>query len=463
MTNILGIILSFIIPFVVGYIFLFFLFPKNDIDNPLRIGLAYGLGMGMLTQWMLLLGILNIPFNSIVIGAPLILISLIGILLLNRKKVFLPIKNQITPIQSKKFDFILLIFSLYVIYFTFYVFWRSLHIPISAWDAIATVGFKAKVFFFDQHIYQINQLPHNSYPLHTPFTETWIAFNIGYWDDKLIKAVFPMTFLSYLMIHYSFLKEITCQRWAMFGNVFLVSANFVVHHATIGYRDFNILYYNSVTVMLLVLWYRKNNNAFLILASLFAGFVTFVKLEGTAYLGIHTLLVLLILFYKKESKISEKVGDFIKFVIPSFAICSIFHIFKFFTIPVVGKGSASQDFDLNHLMMEFTVEQLERIPVIFSRFLDNFFLSGNWGLAWFILILSLVNSKKYKNFVEIKIIFTALNLFLCLNFFAFFLTQHYVWIAESNTALSRSILHFFPFVIILIILINFQIRKQTNI
>jgi len=291
----LNLTLSILIPFVTGYTFLSYLSKGGPLSIPFKMALAYGLGLGILTLWMFLLTLFHYSLNFLTITIPLLLCSISFLLLTPIKKTNIanPIDTKILketaplPLLPKIFiySFIILL-TLYIAHNILYVFWFSMNIPIYTWDATATVAFKAKIFYFEQSIPHLKLLPHPTYPLLTPLAETWVAINLEYWDEQFIKIIFPFAFLSYLIINYTFLKLYTNRIWALLGCAILLSSNLFIHHATISYRDFLLMYYNCTTIILLLLWQRTALNAFLILSAIFAGLTTFVKLEGTAFLGI---------------------------------------------------------------------------------------------------------------------------------------------------------------------------------
>jgi len=202
MSSIFDLSLSLLIPFSTGYAFLLWLDHKYAIPLSLKIALAYGLGLGLLAIWMLCLGMLQQNFNLFSIGMPLIIVtSILMIYNLKRKRHIKitkalvssrsyltnapdnPEHTKIPPrprvksspqdvyeITSKKsasqhgfMKFLKVAFIALLVVFIIqniiYVFWRSMAIPISTWDAIATIAFKAKIFFFEQSLPPLDLLP----------------------------------------------------------------------------------------------------------------------------------------------------------------------------------------------------------------------------------------------------------------------------------------------------------------
>ena len=335
----------------------------------------------------------------------------------------------------------------------YFVFWRALNVPLLSFDAIATVAFKAKVFYYEPVPPPLGLLPHRTYPLFVPFIESWISFNLGYWDDILIKAVFPFALLSFTVIVYNFLNVLTRPLWALMGCAILLSSNLFVYHATISYSDFFLMYFNCRAVMLLVLWHQNKTGGLLLLASLFAGLATFVKLEGTAFLLIYAVLFLMINLPSAVFNRAEKLMNSIKFLAPSFGIAAVFHLYKWMN-NILKEGSGTMDktdFDLS-------LAKITLIPHILFKFAKNLLMSGNWSMVWIILLLSLIGTKGRRLTGETKLIFLGLLMFFGLYFNFALMTTNYVWIAGESevTTLSRLLLHFYPLAVLLLVLINYS-------
>lgn len=457
--------LSVLVPFGAGYICLHLLCRNHPLSYSMKFGLSYGLGLGMTAIWMLFLYICHQPFNLNIIRLPLMLLIIIGLIVLfNIKKSLLKAEDEMSgPVSAMgsqnslmKALYAVLVFILfvYIAHNIYYVLWRAMTVPISSWDAIATVAFKGKIFFYEQTPPPLELLPHRSYPLFVPFIQSWIGFNLGFWDDILVKIIFPCMFLSYLAIHYNFLAHFTNRTWALIGCAVLVSSNLFVYHATISYRDFSLMYFNCTTVMLLLLWNQKKSDGLLVLAALFAGFATFTKLEGSSFLLIYSLLFILMNFPSTAFTKLQKFTNSLKFFLPSFSIALIYHIYKIYIHVIEEKAGMREK-----IKFDFTWEKMAFIPEILYKFAQNLFFSGNWGVVWMLVILSLIGMAKKRKTVETKLILLSLFLFFGLYFAISLLTTNYVWIVGEKgvTSLSRLLLHFYPLSVLLIVLLNYSV------
>jgi len=470
MSAVISLSISVLIPLCTGYTFLLFIHKNGTIPFSLKIALAYGLGLGLLSIWMLCLGICGQNFSIVSIGMPQIILSAVFLLLtFYRKKrpVLIDKGTTVIPQQkktsSRNIQIFQNIFVIYLLFFiastTLYVFWQSMTTPVSSWDAIAIIAYKAKIFYFEQSLPSLDLLPHKSYPLLVPFSQAWVAFNLGHWSDLLIKIIFPLAFLSYVIIQYKILEYFTNKIWSLFGCAILLSSNFFVYHATISYRDFYLMYYNCLTILLLLYWQKNNINTYLILAAFFAGFCSFTKLEGTSFQLIYLILISLILYHKKYMPIREKLINLLKFLIPSLSICILFHSFKFATNIGVYQSSIG-----NRVKIMWNWDYLNRVPQIIFSYTDNLFFSGNWNIIWWVTLISLIHLKNKRTF-EIHLLIVSLSLYFGLYFAVGLLTINFQYIggALSNQGLPRLILHFFPLSVFLIILLNYPHQRNQEL
>lgn len=459
MIMLLNILASVLIPLWLGYLLTSILTPRGFFKILPKLGISYGLGIGILSQIMLILSMLEIPLDLSNIRLPLIfLIILLTIYYCMKTQKQNPLQEKsnrpVKPFFLQRGPMLLMYF--YIGYNIFFVLWKTFYFPIQHWDAIATIGFKAKVIFFDQTIHRLS-LPWGAYPLLVPFTESWTALNLGYWDDILAKTMFPTISICLLTIQYSFVKEITNKFWGMMSLCLTLSSNFYIMHSSIGYRDIVMSYYACVSIILLLIWNKHAHTGILALASLFTGFVTFTKLEGTGYIFILYVLFILILTCKKSLNLAAKLKYLNIYLIPSFSIFIVFHLYK----NLIGVASLEQRTKLLN-----PDEILFRFKTTYLVFMENLFLTGNWNLVWFLLLISVVlRPKVLENRKETFLMGLTLLMFFGLYFLicTFTISFNHIAGVSSPTVLSRIILHFFPLAPILIVLLNYKkpIHEQT--
>ena len=106
LSNLIEVITIIALPIILGYSVLLIL-SRKQLPILLSLALSYGLGTGLLTQWMLLLGIIKIPFSIQTINYPLILITLVLLIIVNKSSKKNPLLKYARP-KRDKFDFLLL-------------------------------------------------------------------------------------------------------------------------------------------------------------------------------------------------------------------------------------------------------------------------------------------------------------------------------------------------------------------
>lgn len=113
-------------------------------------------------------------------------------------------------------------------------------------------------------------------------------------------------------------------------------------------------------------------------------------------------------------------------------------------------------FNLSKLQIETDTGVLNKIFVVLKKMYHNLFFSGNWNIMWIVFLISLLFLLKKKISSEVGMILTGILLYFGIYLCGYTFTQHYYWVAETHTVLSRCTLHFFPLAVLSIVLINFQ-------
>lgn len=437
---------SLLCPLIAGYALYIYLFRRVRVSLGLSLAIAYGLGSGILTHWMLLLSVVRIEFGIFWIVLPLLLIAGFFVLLAIGELIEAP--QRITrPAQDHCLArWLSRLLIPYLGFILLYVGWRGTHIPLCYWDEVDFIAFKAKAFFHERTILPLAEFPWSSYPLHVPLQQAWTAICLQRWDEQLVKITFPLTYFSYLIIHHQFLSSLKSRAAAWAGVAILVSGNFFTYHATTGYQDLTLMFYNCSAILMLLWWGRSRKSAFLLTAAVFSGLMTFVKLEAILYMLLHIALLLMILSRQKiYSPRSQK--HFFKYITVTLAIAAVYHSFKWFTrVPL-----NAERFDVT-----WAPDHWMRLWQTLRELASNLFLSGNWNIIWWVLIMSIVlNYEKIERSNETKLLLSMLGLFF--GIFAAFalLATPQIWASFNFTnTLSRVILHFYPLAPALIILLT---------
>ncbi len=450
---------SLLLPAAFGVVIIRMLLPHR-IPSLVVWMMGYGLGIGLLAQLMLILGILHIPYTFGSISAPVALIITIASWYKLRhpdSQVNTPRTEHRTPLSAV--DCALMGFIIYQIIF---VFWETFFIPVYKWDVIATHAFNAKILFHEQSLAFVKNFPTRAYPLQVPLLEMWVALNLGHWDDQLIKSIFFPMFLSLITFFYYFFSGTTNRRWGLIAVVFLLSSNLLINHASNGYRDLMMGYYNAAVFISLFLWHHRREHGWLVLAALFSACCSFVKLEGVGYVMMHLMGFFVLLMHHGEISFSKKLFSLIRFFIVSFGIASLYLVFKMTAFPPrAERVTACGHFELQSLLIDWSWATVSRGLVVLQYFFEDLFLSWNWSLIWFLLALSLPKILRTRYQAEAWALFISLVGFFGVHFLGFSLTQHYA-LVTTHLGLSRMILHFFPLGVMLLVLLNLPSRAAED-
>ena len=396
----LGIITSLLIPTYVGFVLQEILF-RRPPPFALRMSLSYGLGLGVITQWMLGLGILGVSYNLLTVGCPLLILALFRQASHLMKKVpgeKFPLFSRPVHLTNRSpqptrcpFDIVSRLMQFFILASVTFISWMAISFPLQYWDELSFIAFNGKIFFFEGSLFPQHLLPRPAFPLHVPLSFCWVALNLGSWDEHLVKVFIPPFLVSLLGLCYVFLRQYISQRWSLFSLVLLLSSAFFTTHATLGYRDFTMTYYLTVTLLLLLYWYRRRDDGFLFLASLSAGFMTFTKLEGGVYFFL--LLFLFYLFPLRRKKLTwlKQLPPFIKFLIPGLIIYLIFALYK------ISQGITLDPTEGRVVSALIPIEHLKEVNFWFTLSLKNIFASSNWNILWGLLILSLSHTRRSRN------------------------------------------------------------------
>jgi len=435
-----------LLPVFSGRFLIELMLPEIRCNLFLKWGLSAALGLGVISFWMFFLGASGLPMNEFTtVVSPVALALTCGLLFIRRGDRNTPVKFRMNQCFDGGrlffFDFFLIVIIAGYIIFTLNT---VCFIPIQQWDAVATIAYKAKFFFYERTFIFNKSLPHSAYPLHVPLLMSWTAFVLGEWHEFLTKSVFFAYFISLLLITYGFLREFSDRRSSLLGCVFVCFCNYLILHSIIAYRDFPLAVYNSAVVLLIILWTSQRNRNLLFLAGLFSGIAAFTKLEGMGYALIQTifLIIVLFLFQVKEGDFLKNfpalIKTFITFFLPAVILVAWYQIFKVVNGVPMGEENKTQ--------IIFHFQLIARMLVILKSFLKNMFWTTYWGLNWYCLVLCLffVGRKIFR--LEHGLLLLSMLLFFLADIALFLFTPNYQYllIPHYDVLLPRLILHFFP-------------------
>ncbi len=452
---------AILLPTVLGFLVSNWLFIEGGIF--LNLFLGFGLGMGLVTTQLFLLGLLSIPFKLKLVVSILI-VEIIILLSFSRKVIFANIKilraetrefwKEILTYKKVLFFFILLLFIWTVLKFIFVVFEASIW-PIYAWDSWDNWSLMAKFFYFTKGIatksseYFLGKGYRTflSYPLHNPLMQVWFAMCLGNFHEVYVKFWSSLYFISTISSVFWALKRESSIIIALIFAFFLSSVPLITYHAFTAYSDLPLAYYALASGICIWAYLRKSNDfKLLLLSGLFSAFCVWTKLEGSFFF-IANFCVILFHGRKNFVAIFKKL---LVFIIPSLVIVLPWTGLLLLNNISFGRGK--------ELPSNFTLH-FEVFPVIF----EQLFLSANFSLIFpFFVIITILGRKSILR-TDLKYLYFTLVFILSCFMMIYLTTNNFRWVLNL-TAINRNILTVVPlmFYISALTMINSYSLPQLN-
>jgi hypothetical protein len=243
--------------FFLGYVWLTFFIPHpQDFTAGERATFSFGIGILGLTGWMLALTWWGVLFNLGLILGPLL--GLAAILLLTPRG-RAAVSNDLRAlhfsprVELRGWDWLFLGFLVLVFV---YVLPRATLYPMWSWDAVATWGCKARIFYTSRGLDLTCIEAHNYYPNLIPLSLSYLYFCLGQVNDGLVKAIFPVWGALLLTLLYSLGMRLGLRRRQALGLTAFLALNgtvFIVH-LYIAYADLPLAFYTLGGAGLLYFW-----------------------------------------------------------------------------------------------------------------------------------------------------------------------------------------------------------------
>jgi len=382
MITIIRLFLRLLLVILSGLPFSFILLPPKLKQNLLFfITISYAIGVGNVSLVMMLISLLEINFALQTILLFLTIIVLIGFLILIYQKINLKllekvvknnkdslnknngtenVKNNINTYKNlgsetrikkikilnyknysevlnkqklfKIIEIVLIVLILFQVLTSIFI---TVIFPVRFWDAITCWSFKAKAFFLDKTIYDFYskhsyKFSHPSYPILLPLLQTYSYFSMGTLNENLMKLIFPLFYVSLLIVNYGFLRikyseinpkvnnnsakikkddRILGKNYpkitSLFFTFILSTVPIIFDHSYIEYTNLAFAFYLYLSVMFMILWIRFKNdglktNRLIILSAIFASQLPLLRSEGILFLGFIFILFAFFLFKSKD-------------------------------------------------------------------------------------------------------------------------------------------------------------------
>ena len=248
-----------------------------------RLVLGFGVGVVLLTLWMLALTWRGLPYGlGLILGPPLGLAAALFLTPRGRRNLAGDLRALAWPRRPglKGWDWL---FAGLLAMLFLYAFLRAGLYPMWAWDSIATWGCKAKVFYLSRGLDLTCIDAHNYYPNLVPLLLSYLYYCLGQVNDHLAQGLFPLWGALLLGLLYSLARRLGLSRRLALGLTAFLALNgtvFVVH-LYIAYADLPLAYFTLGATGLIYLWLAgQAPRGSLSLAAFFLAGMAWCKYEG---------------------------------------------------------------------------------------------------------------------------------------------------------------------------------------
>lgn len=417
-----------------------------------RFGLAYGLGLALVTFGVFFSSLLGASFNRYTV----LFVFLVGLTMIwyVKKKRLIGLDLEINwkrpTIPAMILGIVILLVGLCSLF-------ESVVRPIYTWDALAIWAAKGKAIFSLGSIQAVKGYgAYPYYPLNVP-----IAMAVFYYfGEPFVKSIFSFYLIAILMVFCGSLKRYGCGYLGSAGTLMLAVTPLVFFHSTIAYANLPMAFYYTASVIYLYQFFHDNSRGFLMLSSVLIGAGCWTRPDGLIWL-FPNLTVLMVYALRRKQWLD-----------PVFYLCPILIFFlpwSVFTRYIIETESPYFGSVLESLRQIFTLNiKMAHLGTILGYFYRQLFIRETWlvvrgvlgwGYIWpfffSVLILYCTRIKKYSYLLSI------IGLDILVLFFIYYTAgsgDRLSWFLI--TGFNRITLHFFPLILFqTILLISDDVRR----
>lgn len=451
MSGIPGLLISLLLPALLGYTWLHFLW--KDSHLAVQIGYGYLLGISFLTSAIYAWSALDLSLCFMPIALTLLLVTLIPIAI---SSIFPrqsnPKLDGTNNIGSWQIWLWWLLFGLLVIRFGGLLLeelWR----PLYPWDAWMNWAPRAKVWFsikelapFVDHAqwpkesletgaYTLGNSGASLYPPLVPLVQLWTAMGLGEWRDNWINLPWMMCAMAFFLAFYGQLRMLKIKPIASMLAVYLLfSIPYLnTHVALAGYAELWLAAFYCSAVMALIGWSLTGSRMQLALVLLMGAACIMTKRPGLAWATTLAPGLLLVIFPTWLRYLSLVIGAGV-----------IGYLFV----------TGGIDLNLSSSLKLIISRDLVQIPGLGqyeltyhpagAYFISNDLVRNNWHLlGWMLAMLAPVVLYRVSHKPELLPGFIVMVSGLLFVILVFFFTLHFS-AAENSTTINRASFHLLP-------------------
>jgi hypothetical protein len=311
-----------------------------------------------------------------------------------------------------------------------------------SWDAIATWGFKAKVFYLRGTVDLGGFEAHNYYPNLVPLFISYLYLWLGQVNDQVVKLIFPLWGGALLLMLFGMLRRLTLSRTQALGITTFLALNGItfVTHLFIAYADLALTYFTLGAAGYLYLWLvRAVPSRTLCLTALFFAGITWSKFEGAPLAGSILLAAGLTLLWLRPPDLARRL---IFLAWPLGGLLLGYLPWRFFAM------SHGIETGSDHILGFYPQQLLKALPALLNALLDPTL----FGILWPATVLAAIFSAKklFTTPVLFLVLFLGGNFLAILLAYAVAPTSPFEFHLYLRATLDRLLLHLTPVAALLI-------------
>lgn len=424
--------------------------------------------VGVSSYVLFFLGLFNISLNpAFIILLPTIVLFFFNERIFNNLSTFVGriIENK-KHFKIKQINYLEVFAFLLLAIFFIQVMVLNIVKPTWAWDAWMIWSFKSKLLF--NNLLTIDLMKnisyysiHPDYPLFVPLVQAFIAKMIGIYDEQYTQVFFTITFMSFAIVLYDFIKRFIDGLLAVMLLIPFISLPVMVLNFTGAYVDGVMLTYHLLAVYFLYLYFTSEDNDFTYLLPVIVSLACMLmtKNEGVLYsLSLFAMSVVMIVIYYRDN-----IKVHLKNIVITFFLAGLFHLPWMITIKMA--GITNRFISADTISSSNMGEMFSEIPVILHfMFFDNLLKFEFWGILFYVFFFMLIIGIVSKYYYE-TVFFIGALLINIIGVFVTYMICPYDLISHLTSSFDRVTLSLLPLVIcyMVVILPDKQRMSEENV
>jgi hypothetical protein len=447
-----GLLVSLFLPWIAGSTWLWRTWRTANL--PAVLGYGYLLGILAVTVLIRLWHVAGLELDFWSLAAVLALFAALPLLLPGPSRRESPRRGE-PPWPWWRAENLIFAFFLVLVALRFgSILLDNVYRPLFSWDAWMNFAPKARVWFELGEIapyasqkdwlrgaslegaFTLGNWQGWDYPATVPLVMLWTALGLDAWHDDLIKLPWVFVGAALGLAAYGQFRHFGISRHiAMVLVYLLLSIPYVnVHMVLGGYADLWLATALCLGLLALMRWTTTGDKADLILALLFAIFCFLIKKPGVIWGG---LLLVSTGLAMLPRRITLVLGGLFATAAAALWIAGGIDI----TLPAMGRLRI----DAEGIAFPYLGQRPLGFTDVSKVFVDSLFLSSNWHLFWYALVVMLplglaINPERLRQAAPFLFIGASVAAFL----FIFFMIPRYSREAADLTTLNRALLHLVP-------------------